>query len=88
MLVIELNQGADVAAKPGRALGSHVLPLAACFGAHRGQAQPADVPGKSLPPQREFGVDFYLIETNRLPSRSGKRINNNESTGMHLQWLP
>lgn len=77
-----------MAAKLGRALGSHVPPLAGRCGARQGQAQPADVPRESPPPLRKFGADFYTTEPSHLPSRSGKRVNNTESTGTHPQWLP
>lgn len=87
MLVIEINQRADVAAKPGSALGSHVLPLAGLFGAHRGQAQPAVIPRESLSPLRKFGAGFYITEPSHLLNRSGKCVNKNESTGTHPQWL-
>lgn len=88
MLVIEINQRADVAAKPGSALGSHVLPLAGRFGARRGQTQPADVPRELPPPLRKFRADFYITEPSHLPNRSGKCVNKNESTSTHSQWLP
>lgn len=87
LLVIEINQGADVAAELGSALGSHVLPLAGRCGARQGQAQPADVPRESLPPLCKFGADFYTTEPSHLPSCLGKHVNNTESTGTHPQWL-
>lgn len=77
-----------MAAKPGSALGSHVLPLAGRFGARLGQAQPADVPRELLPSRRKFRADFYVTELSHLPNRSGKCVNKNESTGMYPQWLP
>lgn len=84
MLVIEINQRADVAAQAGSAPGSHVLPLTGCFGAHRGQAQLADAPRESLPSQHRFGADFYVIK----PQCSDKCVNKSESPSTHPQWLP